>query len=177
MTVGGRYLTIGALFLAAAVPVLPMTPPGAMAAQTGVCSGGQPAANLNFTLKDVHGADVALSSFKGRVIVLNFWATWCGPCRLEIPDLVQLSSAYRDQGLTILGVSVDDGVDKLKPFAAELKMNYPVLVGLGRDDLKQAYPLYGLPNTFIIARDGTICRKHPGFALRSQLEPIIRALL
>jgi cytochrome c biogenesis protein CcmG/thiol:disulfide interchange protein DsbE len=152
-------------------------PPAGIAAQASVCTGARPAASLAFTLKDMDGRDVALSSFKGQVIVLNFWATWCGPCRLEIPDFVQLRSAYGDQGLTILGVSVDDPVDRLKPFAAELGMNYPVLVGLGRDDLKQAYPLYGLPNTFIIARDGTVCRKHTGFALRSQLEPIIKALL
>jgi cytochrome c biogenesis protein CcmG/thiol:disulfide interchange protein DsbE len=177
MTRGWRRAALATPMLAAVAAALAWVPPASVAAQAPVCTGARPAANLQFTLKDMDGQDVALSSFKGQVIVLNFWATWCGPCRLEIPDFVQLRSTYGDQGLAILGVSVDDPVDKLKPFAAELKMNYPVLVGRGRDDLKQAYPLYGLPNTFIIARDGTLCRKHSGFALRAQLEPIIRALL
>src|SRR3954463_9329184 len=88
-------------------------------------------APLGFTLKDMNGVEVKLASFKGKVILLNFWATWCGPCRAEIPSLVQLQQRYGDQ-LVVLGVSIDDPLNKLKPYATEMHMNYPVLVGKDR---------------------------------------------
>src|SRR6187549_1554121 len=84
---------------------------------------GKPAP-LNFTLKDMNGIDVKLASFKGKVIVLNFWATWCGPCRVEIPYLIELQRQYGED-LVVLGVSVDDPAEKLKPYAVEMKINYP----------------------------------------------------
>src|SRR5262245_53079208 len=88
---------------------------------------GKPAP-LHFTLKDMNGADVKLASFKGKVILLNFWATWCGPCKAEIPSLIELQEQYADD-LVVLGLSVDDTVDKMKPYAAQYKINYPLLVG------------------------------------------------
>jgi peroxiredoxin len=149
----------------------------AEAAQVGGCDAEAEPANLNFTMKDMSGQDVALSSYKGTVILLNFWATWCGPCRIEIPGFVELYKKYESQGLVVLGLSVDDPVSKLRTFAEELKMDYPILIGDGRDDVKNAFPLLGLPTTFIIGRDGTICSKHTGLALQEQLEPIIQSLL
>ena len=148
-----------------------------VAAQAGVCDAKAERANLNFTLKDINGKDVTLSAYLGHVILLNFWATWCGPCRIEIPGFVQLYKEYRPQGLIVLGVSADDPVAKLKPFAAQMKMNYPVLVGNGRDDVQKAFPWLGLPTTFIIGRNGTICHEHPGLATTGQIEPIIKALM
>ena len=103
------------------------------------CPANAKKANLDFTVTDMNGASVKLSSFKGKVILLDFWATWCPPCKAEIPGFVELQEAYRDKGLQVVGVSVDDTPDKLKPFASEYKMNYPVLVGLERDDLQDAY--------------------------------------
>jgi thiol-disulfide isomerase/thioredoxin len=82
---------------------------------------GSPAP-LQFTLKDMHGVDVNLSSFKGKVLLINFWATWCGPCRVEIPYLIELQQEYGDK-LVVLGVSVDDTAEKLKPYANEMKIN------------------------------------------------------
>jgi thiol-disulfide isomerase/thioredoxin len=137
---------------------------------------GKPA-NLDFTLKDMHGVDVHLASFKGKVILLNFWATWCGPCRAEIPSLVELQEQYKDD-LVVLGLSVDDTAEKLLPYAAEFKMNYPVLVGNGREDVQEAFgPLFGIPVSVIIGRDGLIAKKHSGIATKEQIEREIKTLL
>jgi thiol-disulfide isomerase/thioredoxin len=137
---------------------------------------GKPA-RLDFTLKDMHGVDVNLASFKGKVILLNFWATWCGPCRAEIPSLVELQEQYADD-LVVLGLSVDDTAEKLLPYAAEFKMNYPVLVGNGREDVQEAFgPLFGIPVSVIIGRDGVIAKKHSGIATKEQIEREIKALL
>jgi thiol-disulfide isomerase/thioredoxin len=134
-------------------------------------------APMHFTLKDMNGADVNMASFKGKVVLINFWATWCGPCRAEIPSLVELQDKYRDD-LTILGVSIDDPADKLKPYAAEFKMNYPVLVGNGHQDMQDAFgPLYGIPVSVIVGRDGRIALKHSGIATKEQFEREIKALL
>ena len=138
------------------------------------------AAPLNFTLKDMNGVDVKLASFKGKPIVMNFWATWCGPCRAEIPSLVELQKTYSAEGkdVVILGISVDDPVEKLKPYASQMKMNYPVLVGNGRDDVQDAFgPLWGIPVTVFIDRDGKIAKKHSGIASKEQFEQEIKALL
>ena len=135
------------------------------------------AARLDFRLKDMNGVDVKLASFKGKVILLNFWATWCGPCKAEIPSLIELQTQYADD-LVVLGFSVDDTVEKLKPYAAEYKFNYPILVGNGREDVQEAFgPLLGIPVTVIIGRDGRIAKKHTGIATKEQFEREIKALL
>ena len=137
---------------------------------------GKPAP-LQFTMKDMNGVDVKLSNFKGKVILLNFWATWCGPCRAEIPSLVELQQQY-GKDLVVLGVSVDDPIEKLKPYATEMKMNYPVLVGNGRDDVQEAYgPLWGIPVSVFVARDGKVAKRHSGIASKDQFERQIKALL
>jgi thiol-disulfide isomerase/thioredoxin len=135
------------------------------------------AAPLQFTLKDMHGADVQLASYKGKVILLNFWATWCGPCKAEIPSLVELQDRYGDD-LVVLGFSVDDTPEKMKPYAAEYKINYPLLVGNGREDVQDAYgPLWGIPVSVFIDREGKIAKKHSGIASKEQFEREIQALL
>ncbi len=137
---------------------------------------GKPAP-LHFTLKDMNGVDVKLASFKGKIILLNFWATWCGPCRAEIPALVELQTQYADD-LVVLGFSVDDPVEKLRPYATQYKINYPVLVGVGREEVQDAFgPLWGIPVSVIIGRDGTIARKHSGIGTKEQFEQEIKSLL
>jgi len=150
----------------------------AQAAPSAACDANARPANLDFVLKDMHGQDVRLSDYKGKVILLNFWATWCGPCKYEIPAFVELQEKYRDQGVAFLGLSVDDPIEKLKPFADQYKMNYPVLVGLGRDDVQDAFgPVWGIPVTFMISRDGSLCRRHMGIGTKEQFEKEIRSLL
>ena len=137
---------------------------------------GKPA-RLDFKLKDMNGVDVRLDSFKGKVILINFWATWCGPCKAEIPSLVELQQEYADD-LVVLGFSVDDPAEKMKPYAEEYKVNYPLLVGNGREDVQNAFgPLLGIPVTVIIGRDGIIAKKHTGIATKEQFEREIKALL
>jgi len=135
-------------------------------------------APLRFTLKDVNGVDVKLASFKGKVILVNFWAKWCGPCRAEIPDLVTLQTQYRDD-LVILGILVQDRWDdKVKPFAADFKINYPLLDASERTDVEEAFgPMWGLPTSFIIGRDGRIAKKQTGIGTKELFEQEIKALL
>ena len=148
------------------------------AGENAVCPASAKKANLDFTIDDMNGKKIKLSSYKGKVILLDFWATWCGPCKAEIPNFVELQQQFGSQGLSVLGLSVDDTVDKLKPFAADLKMNYPVLVGLGRDDVQDAFgPIWGIPTTFLISRDGRICRKNTGIQGKAKYERDIKALL
>jgi thiol-disulfide isomerase/thioredoxin len=143
-----------------------------------VCDAGAKPANLNFTLKDVNGADVNLASFKGKVIVIDFWAMWCGPCKIEIPGFIELHEKYKDRGLAVVGIQVQDQPEGLKAFVQQFKMTYPVLVGMGHDDLEEAFaPLYGLPTTFIISRDGLICRKREGLHAKERFEKDVLGLL
>jgi len=92
-----------------------------------MCPATAKTANLDFALKDMSNKEVKLSAFKGKVILLDFWATWCGPCKIEIPWFIEFQEKYGKDGLQVVGVSVDDTLDKLKPYVAQMKMNYPVL--------------------------------------------------
>ena len=149
---------------------------GAAAGSEGGATAGKPA-NLGFTLKDMNGVDVALASFKGKVILLNFWATWCAPCRVEIPYLIELQTQYGDD-LVVLGVSIDDTAEKLKPYASEMQINYPLLIAAGRQEFQDAYgPFYGIPVTVFVGRDGIVHKKHSGIASKEQFEHEIKLLL
>jgi len=142
------------------------------------CSATAKPANLNFTLKDTANQDVALSSLKGKVVLLDFWATWCGPCKIEIPWFIEFQQKYGKDGLQVVGVSVDDTLDRLKPYVAKMKMNYTVLQGLDHDDLQDAYgPLFGIPVTVLISRDGRMCAKHVGLSSKDAFEKEIKSLL
>ena len=152
------------------------------------CEADAEIANLSFTLKDINGEDFALSDYAGKVILLDFWATWCVPCRIEIPGFIELFDKYESEGFIVLGVSVDgldepdvsldETVTKLQAFAEELGMDYPILLGARRQDILDAYgPPYGFPTTFVIARDLRICGQHTGFATKETFEAEIRAAL
>ena len=135
-------------------------------------------ANLNFTLKDVSGKDVGLADYRGKVILLDFWATWCGPCKVEIPHFIEFQTTYGRQGLQVVGVSVDDTLEKLGPYVSEMKMNYVVLQGLGHDDLQDAFgPIFGIPVSVLISRDGKICATHTGLTGKDVFEREIKSLL
>jgi len=144
------------------------------------CQSPAKIANLNFTLKDIDGKNVDLNAYKGNVVLLDFWATWCPPCKKEIPGLVDLYNKYKDRGFVVLGISVDDAssFSNLKKFAKQFNMNYPVLVGHDREDIRQAFaPMPGYPTTFVISRDGKVCFRHTGFTPLEKFEEKIKPLL
>jgi peroxiredoxin len=132
----------------------------------------------NFTLTDANGKHVALSDFRGKVVLLNFWATWCGPCQIEIPWFVEFEQQFKSKGLEIVGVSMDeDGWPAVKPFVGEHHINYPIL--LGNDSVAQLYGgLDALPTTFIIDREGRIAYPaHIGLAGKNEYLHEIESLL
>jgi peroxiredoxin len=167
-----------------AIPLIPghgseATPAAASSETASIAScDGKGRRAPDFTLKDMNGKEVRLTQFKGKVVLINFWATWCGPCKYEIPLFVDLQKRFGSQGLSFLGISVDDEVDTLRPFVAEYKMNYPVLIGLGREDVQDSYgPMFGIPVTVLVARDGTICTRYFGLRSKERFENDIKALL
>jgi len=142
------------------------------------CPADAKPANLDFTMKDVDGKDVSLQSYKGKVILLDFWATWCGPCKVEIPHFIEFQQKYGPKGLQVVGISVDDPVDKLAPYVKEMGMNYPVLQGLGHDAVQDAYgPILGIPVSVMISRDGKICATHTGLTSKDVFATEIESLL
>ncbi|OFW41039.1 MAG: hypothetical protein A3J29_13620 [Acidobacteria bacterium RIFCSPLOWO2_12_FULL_67_14b] len=150
---------------------------GEASAETAACMANPKTANMDFTMKDLDGKDVSLSSYKGKVVLLNFWATWCGPCKAEIPGFVEIQEKYKDK-LVIVGFSVDDTAEKAREYANQYKMNYPILLGEGREDVQDAYgPIWGIPASFIISKDGKVCRKHLGIAPKAVFEKEVVALM
>jgi peroxiredoxin len=135
-------------------------------------------AKLDFTVKDMNGATVSLAAFRGRPLVLNFWATWCGPCKEEIPALISLAEKYKASHLAILGISVDDPPADLQKFATANKVNYPLLVGLGHDELLEAYDAeLAVPVSWFVASNGCVATRHPGTASKDWLDAQMKALL
>jgi thiol-disulfide isomerase/thioredoxin len=173
MSQGWTQITMGVALLA--VTAAPVHGQAALAA---VCDADAKVANLNFTLKDLNGNDVTLSEHKGKVILLDFWATWCGPCKVEIPYFIDLYTEYQAQGFQVFGFDVDDPLPTLTAYVERMKMNYPVLIGQGRDDVLKAFgPMPGLPTTVIIGRDGRVCSSHTGLTEKAVFEEAIKALL
>lgn len=142
------------------------------------CVASPAPANLGFTLKDLNGKDVRLSAYQGKVLVVNFWATWCAPCKVEIPGFKDLYSRYRRRGLEVIGIAVDEPPSTVAPYARDMRMNYPVLIGQHRQDVLDAFgPIVGLPTTIVVNRDGTICQRYPGFTRKQTFEDIVKRLL
>ena len=167
------FALVACITIATTKPLAAVPPQAAQ-----VCDAKPKSAKLNLTLKDLSGNKVKLETFKGKVIVVNFWATWCAPCKVEIPGFVELQERYGSDGLQLIGISVDDTADKLKPYVDAQKMNYPVLQGRGHTEILDAFSkVETLPTTVLITRDGTICKTHSGAVTKDALEAEIRPLL
>ncbi len=140
----------------------------------------------DFTLKDLDGRDESLGQFRGKVVLVNFWATWCGPCRIEIPWLMDFQEKYGSKGFTILGVAMDEeGKSAVVPFVQKERfklgttsqpMNYPILIG--NDDAAEKFGgLVGLPTTILISRDGRQVKRVDGLLSYREMDKAIRSLL
>lgn len=131
----------------------------------------------DFTLKDLEGKPVRLADLRGKAVILNFWATWCPPCRHEIPWFIDLQKRYGPQGLRIVGVSMDQtGPEDVAEFAREMGINYTVVTGDW--NVARAYGgISALPTTFYIGRDGTLVESVPGLISRERMEEKVSVLL
>jgi thiol-disulfide isomerase/thioredoxin len=131
----------------------------------------------NFRLKSHDGKVVELAKLKGKLVVVNFWATWCGPCRAEIPGFVEVYEKYRGKGLEIVGISLDDGGwNQVKPYIEKMKMSYLNVIGDG--DLAQAYGgIQAIPTTFIVDKEGNVVKRHIGYMNKKDFEELVQKYL
>jgi cytochrome c biogenesis protein CcmG/thiol:disulfide interchange protein DsbE len=130
----------------------------------------------DFSLTDLSGHSLRLSGYRGKVVLLNFWATWCAPCRSEIRHFVDLQNKYDKEGFEIIGISLDDDPTLVRAFDQQLRMNYPVAIGDAK--LAEQYGgALGLPVSFLIGRDGRIYAKYVGEADISLIEQEVKSLL
>ena len=129
-----------------------------------------------FSLSDLHGGKVDLSSYRGKVVLLDFWATWCDPCREEIPRFIELQNEFEGQGLQIVGIAMDDDPQPVRDYYRQVKMNYPVAMGDARTG--ELYGgILGVPIAFMIGRDGHIYAKHVGATTFTTFADEVAALL
>jgi cytochrome c biogenesis protein CcmG/thiol:disulfide interchange protein DsbE len=139
-----------------------------------------PSSNTNvaapqFTLTDITGHPISLSNYRGKVVILDFWASWCPPCRREIPDFISLQKQYASQGLQIIGIGLDQP-NNVVAFVQQYGINYPVAVG--DDAISNLYGgVSGIPTTFIIDKEGNISNRFEGFTERIVFEQEIKKLL
>jgi len=136
---------------------------------------GQPAPY--FSLATLEGDTLTLADLEGQVVVLNFWATWCAPCRVEIPDLIELQDELRHEGVQFVGVAINDlGREAIEAFAADAGFNYPIVLGDG--EIADAYGgVYALPTTILVDRDGMVRRKITGLVSKRLLMPVLQEMI
>jgi peroxiredoxin len=130
----------------------------------------------DFTLETLEGTEVSLEDLRGKVVLINFWATWCSPCRAEIPDIQAVYEERQQDGFVVLGVNVEESREQVQPFVDELNMTYPVLLDEGGRLLKM-YRALGLPMSLIVDQDGVIQVRHVGYLTAAQLERYLSGLL
>jgi thiol-disulfide isomerase/thioredoxin len=146
----------------------------------------KPTASPGFTLKDLEDHDVSLGQFKGKVVLVNFWATWCGPCRIEIPWLIELQNKYAARGFTVLGVAMDEeGKSAVAPFVQKERfkvggtsqsMNYPIV--LGNDAAADKFGgLLGFPTSVLISKDGRVVKRVDGLVSYDKIDKAIQSQL
>jgi len=129
----------------------------------------------DFTLTDIAGNDVTLSQLKGQVVLINFWATWCGPCRVEMPAIQRRYEAFKDRGFTVLAVDFDEPLTEVSAFARSLNLTFTVLLDPG-GVVNDLYHMRGYPSSFIVDRSGLITKLHIGLMTEKQLDNYLAGL-
>jgi len=130
----------------------------------------------DFSLTGLNGKQVRLSDYRGKVVLIDYWATWCAPCKVEIPKLVELQKKYANDGLQVIGISMDDGPEPVREVVRDFAINYPV--ALGNVKVAEAYGgVLGLPVAFLVDRKGHIYRKLVGDAEMQLVETDVQSLL
>lgn len=130
----------------------------------------------DFALNDANGTSIRLSTYKGKVVLLDFWATWCEGCKVEIPWYMDFQTRYKAEGLSVVGVSMDEeGWRSVRPFLEKMPINYPIVVGI--QGVAQRFGVDALPATFLIDRDGKIADQHVGMVNKEVFEREIQVLL
>lgn len=131
----------------------------------------------DFTLYSIDGVEYTLSEFKGQVVIIDFWATWCPPCRNSIPVFIKLYQKYHEQGFTILGISLDNDEQDLRDYSKQMKIPYPVLIG--NKEIAKTYQVSGIPKTIFLDKQGTVRKTQVGFApeLEAQFDQFVDSLL
>lgn len=170
----GRGLAAGALALLLG---LSLAGTGCTTKTTSTQAGAVGTAAPAFALPDLEGKTVRNTDLHGKVVILNFWATWCPPCRDEVPDFVRLQSKYRDKGLAIVGLSLDaGGANDVRPFVDEYDVNYTMLIA--NQETAESYGgIQGIPTSFLLDREGKIVKRFVGRASAEAFEEAIRPLL
>jgi thiol-disulfide isomerase/thioredoxin len=153
-------------------------PPASVTAQRGKNKAGKELPP-DFWLKEIFsGKEIRLSKYQGKVVLVDFWATWCGPCRMELPHFVELQDAYKKKGFSMIGVSLDQqGEEIVQNFAKQWKINYPIVVD-GSGEVSYAFGgIRAIPSTYLIGRDGTIKETFVGYRPKEQFEDAIKKAL
>ena len=136
-----------------------------------------PNPGFDFNLPDLNGKIISLEDFKGKVLIINFWATWCPPCEEEIPKLNQLHKRYKNEGLVVIGIALDkDSLNLVEPFVREKRIGYPILMG-NEQVLRDMEDFSGVPTTLIVDQKGNIKKKYDGAFDKDDLEKILKELL
>lgn len=131
----------------------------------------------DFTLNDLTGNPVRLSDYKGKVVMLEFWASWCAPCRQSVPELKALHEEYKDRGFVLIAISLDENPRKVREFVEEFEVDYTVVID--DKDVNAAYGVFSIPTTFLLDREGNVATKHLGFgrglyeALAEEIEELL----
>ena len=150
----------------------------AVAVLAGCSTPAKPAQSVpQFSLSSLEGKTVAMKDLTNKVVIVDFWATWCGPCREEIPHLNELYSELKGKGLEIVGISMDtDGTDGVKDFAREFRIQYPIV--MGDEKVAESFGgIIGLPTTFVIDRQGKVAKKYIGLPPADDMRKIVKELV
>lgn len=153
-------------------------PKTSMEARSGKTYETDPVPAPDLELQTLNGEPLNLAEQKGKVLLVNFWATWCAPCRKEIPDLIDLHAEYESEGLRVIGVATDqEGAEAVRPFAEKHKINYPIVLDTSKTVQSNFDSMYGLPTTYVVNPEGQIVRRVLGIFPVEEMRPTLEEML